>query len=181
MFDDFLFLASATLTICGAFSVVMSVNLMHSCIFLLTSLIGVSGLYLTLSADFLAATQLVVYVGGVVILMLFAIMLTGGSNNKTVNRFGITKVPPMGNFKTFFFGGLSAFIIALVILKMIANVSQKVIPGKPIPFETTVEKIGALLITDHVLAFEISSVLLLGALIGATLIARPQREKGETK
>ena len=51
---------------------------MHACIYLLMSLIGTAGLYFTLGADFLGATQLVVYVGGVVILMLFAVMLTGG-------------------------------------------------------------------------------------------------------
>ena len=61
---------------------------MHACVSLLTVLFGVAGLYATLSADFLAATQLVVYVGGVVILMLFAIMLTGGgsSNDNTFDR-----------------------------------------------------------------------------------------------
>lgn len=177
MFDNLIFLASAGLAIGGAFSVVAGTNLMHCCIYLLMSLIGVSGLYVTLSADFLAATQLVVYVGGVVILMLFAIMLTAGSDNKTVNRFGIIKVPPMGNFRTYFMGGLTATVIAMVILKLVANINKVIEPSKAQPFESTVEKIGTLLVTDHVLAFEISSVLLLGALIGAAVIARP-RVKG---
>ena len=175
MFDNFLFLSSAALTICGALAVVLSPKLMHACTYLLTTLVGVSGLYVTLSADFLAATQLVVYVGGVVILMLFAIMLTGGSDNKAVNKFGIEKVAPMGNAKTFTLAGFSALVMALVILKIIGNVN-KAAPSKELaPYESTVEKIGEMLITDHVLAFEISSVLLLGALIGAALIARPRR------
>jgi NADH-quinone oxidoreductase subunit J len=181
MFDNFIFLSSAALAIGGALSVVVSANLMHSCVYLLMSLIGVSGLYVTLSADFLAATQLVVYVGGIVILMLFAIMLTAGSDNKTVNRFGIVKVPPMGNLTTYFMGTLTATVIGCAILKLIMNVNQTTKIGSIPGYETTVEKIGTLLVTDHVLAFEISSVLLLGALIGAAVIARPRIEDEVTK
>ena len=102
MFSNTLFLVSTLLTIGGALAVVYSKNLMHACIYLLASLFGVAGLYACLGADFLAATQLVVYAGGVVILMLFAIMLTGGSSTK-VNRYGLEKIPSMGNSKTFFF------------------------------------------------------------------------------
>jgi NADH-quinone oxidoreductase subunit J len=181
MFDDFIFLSSAALAIGGALSVVVSANLMHSCIFLLMSLIGVSGLYLTLSADFLAATQLLVYVGGVVILMLFAVMLTAGSDNKTVNRFGIVKVPPMGSLKTYIMGALTALVMGCSILKLIMNINQTTKLGELPPFQSTVEQIGTLLVTDHVLAFEISSVLLLGALVGAAVIARPRLEDEVSK
>lgn len=90
MFGNTLFLLSAVLTLAGAFAVVYSKNLMHASIYLLASLFGVAGLYACLGADFLAATQLVVYAGGVIILMLFAIMLTGGTGNK-VNRYGLEK------------------------------------------------------------------------------------------
>ena len=176
MFDDFIFLSSAALAIGGALSVVVSANLMHSCIYLLMSLIGVSGLYLTLSADFLAATQLVVYVGGVVILMLFAVMLTAGSDNKTVNRFGIVKVPPMGSLKSYIMGALTALVMGCSVLKLIMNINQTAKLGVVPAFQSTVEQIGTLLVTDHVLAFEISSVLLLGALVGAAVIARPRIE-----
>ncbi|MBT7611512.1 MAG: NADH-quinone oxidoreductase subunit J [Bacteriovoracaceae bacterium] len=181
MFDNFIFLSSAALAIGGALSVVVSTNLMHSCIYLLMSLIGVSGLYVTLSADFLAATQLVVYVGGVVILMLFAIMLTAGSDNKTVNRFGIVKIPPMGNLKTYIMSLLTAGVMGCSVLKMIMNINQTTKLGELPPYSTTVEQIGTLLVTDHVLAFEISSVLLLGALVGAAVIARPRLENEVTK
>ena len=86
MFDDILFYISAFITCFGAILVVLERNLMHACIYLLMSLIGVSGLYFTLGADFIGATQLVVYVGGVIILMLFAVMLTGGGlENKKIS------------------------------------------------------------------------------------------------
>lgn len=175
MFSNTLFLASALLTIGGAMAVVYSKNLMHACIYLLASLFGVAGLYACIGADFLAATQLVVYAGGVVILMLFAIMLTGGTGNR-VNRFGLEKIPSMGNQKTYFFAGIAAVVSAAVIVKImipVLRVNPNVAPG---PNDATVEKIGTLLATDHILAFEISSVLLLGALIGAAVISRPRKE-----
>ncbi len=175
MFSNTLFLASALLTIGGAFAVVYSKNLMHACIYLLASLFGVAGLYACIGADFLAATQLVVYAGGVVILMLFAIMLTGGTSNKT-NRFGLEKIPAMGNQKTFFTAGFAALVSAMVIIKILIPVLSVNKTAVLSANESSVEKIGTLLATDHILAFEISSVLLLGALIGAAVISRPRKE-----
>ncbi len=176
MFNNFLFLCSAALALGGAFAVLWVKDLMHACIYLLASLVGVAGLYACIGAEFIAATQLVVYAGGVVILMLFAVMLTGGSANK-INRFGLEKIPGMGNAKTKAAAGVSAFIMALVLLKIIAGAliaqpSATVVAAN----DATVEKLGFLLATDHILAFEISSVLLLGSLIGAAIISRPRKE-----
>jgi len=175
VFSNTLFLASALLTLGGAFAVVYSKNLMHACIYLLASLFGVAGLYACIGADFLAATQLVVYAGGVVILMLFAIMLTGGTTNK-VNRFGLEKIPAMGNKKTFFTAGFAALVSAMIIFKILLPVFSENKVSTLAQNESSVEKIGTLLATDHILAFEISSVLLLGALIGAAVISRPRKE-----
>lgn len=174
MFIDIMFILSALLTLGGAFGVVASKNIMHSCVYLLGSLFGVAGLYAVLGADFLAATQLVVYAGGVVILMLFAIMLTGG-HREMVNKFGLDKIPSMGTARTFIIGTASSLVIGFVILKILASVMKSYAPGELPPFTSSVEKIGVLLATDHVLAFEISSVLLLGALVGAAVISRPRR------
>lgn len=176
MFTNTLFLLSAALTVGGAGAVVYSQNLMHACIYLLASFFGVAGLYACIGADFLAATQLVVYAGGVVILMLFAIMLTGGTSNK-INRYGLEKIAAMGNKKTYFFAGLTAVLAALVVLKIIANVLKSQPTNVLSANEPTVERIGTILATNHILAFEISSVLLLGALIGAAVISRPRKER----
>jgi NADH:ubiquinone oxidoreductase subunit 6 (subunit J) len=176
VFTNTLFLLSAVLTLGGAVAVVYSQNLMHACIYLLASFFGVAGLYACIGADFLAATQLVVYAGGVVILMLFAIMLTGGTGNN-INRYGLEKIAAMGNKKTYFFAGMTAIISSLVVLKIIANVLRAQPANAMVSANTTsVEKIGTVLATDHILAFEISSVLLLGALIGAAVISRPRKE-----
>lgn len=174
MFGSTLFIISALLTLGGAFMVVASKNLVHACVYLLASLFGVAGLYATLGADFLAATQLVVYAGGVIILMLFAIMLTGGSQD-IVNRFGLNKVAGMGTVRTYITAGLSVVVISLVVLKILANVIKSAQVGELPAFTATVDKIGTLLLTDHILAFEISSILLLGALIGAAVISRPRK------
>jgi NADH-quinone oxidoreductase subunit J len=175
-FAKIFFLLSAILTVGGAILVVVSKNLMHSCVYLLTSLLGVAGLYVTLSADFVAATQLMVYVGGVVILMLFAVMLTRGTESNTPNRFGLSKIPGMGNKKTYIIASVWTLVIASIVAMIIKNVNQGV-PSKvdSLNFISTVEALGALLVTDHILAFEFSSILLLGALVGAAIIARPKK------
>jgi len=185
MFDQVLFYISAFLTVFGAILVVLERNLMHSCIFLLTSLMGVAGLYLTLGAEFVAATQLVVYVGGVVILMLFAVMLTGGGLEEIKkNIVSVDLARSMGNLITYFWGALSAVVFLLVGGKILTSIySSAVIADSPKLFIKTVEEIGTKLLTDHVLMFEMSSVLLLGALIGAAVISRPSKvnifQKGE--
>ena len=176
MFTNTLFLLSAALTVGGAIAVVYSQNLMHACIYLLASFFGVAGLYACIGADFLAATQLVVYAGGVVILMLFAIMLTGGTGNN-INRYGLEKIAAMGNKKTYFFAGITAVLASLVVLKILANVLKAQPSTLLTANEPTVERIGTILATDHILAFEISSVMLLGALIGAAVISRPRKER----
>lgn len=175
MFANTLFLLSAVLTIAGALMVVIAKNLMHACVYLLATFFGIAGLYACLGADFLAATQLVVYAGGVIILMLFAIMLTGGTGNK-VNRYGLEKIPAMGNKKTYFTAGFAAIVSALVLVKLTMSVFRGTTPVANLANDPTVERIGTALATDHILAFEISSVLLLGALIGAAVISRPRKE-----
>lgn len=175
MFNEVLFLLSGLLTVFGALAVVFTKNLMHACVYLLASLFGVAGLYLTLGADFLAAAQIVVYAGGVVVLMLFAVMLTGGTV-KDAGRYAMLKVPSMGNAKTFSIAALGVLVALSMTTKIILGIGRSYDASKELPaFTSTVESIGTLLVTDHVLAFEISSVLLLGALVGAVVISRPRK------
>lgn len=177
MFAQFLFLASALLTVGGAIAVALTKNIMHSCIFLLASLIGMAGLYATLGADFVAVTQIMVYVGGIVILMLFAVMLTGGKDfvSRAQNLLGLA--PAMGNKWTYTVGLLVGLVFLLTNVKLIMNVVNTV-PAKTFgnEYPSTVNQLGHLLVKEHVLAFELSSVLLLGALVGAAIIARPKKQ-----
>jgi NADH-quinone oxidoreductase subunit J len=177
MFLQILFLLSAALTIGSAIAVAVTRNLMHSCIFLLGSLIGIAGLYATLGADFVAVTQIMVYVGGIVILMLFAVMLTGGKDfvSRAQNLLGLA--PSMGNKWTYALAGLVAVVFIFTNVNLIMNVANSMTSQQHgNEFPSTVNEIGHLLIKDHVLAFELSSVLLLGALVGAAIIARPRKQ-----
>jgi NADH-quinone oxidoreductase subunit J len=177
MFAQILFALSAILTVGGAIAVAVTKNLMHSCVFLLASLIGIAGLYATLGADFVAVTQIMVYVGGVVILMLFAVMLTGGKDfvSRAQNLLGLA--PTMGNKWTYTMGLFVGLVFLLTNVKLISSVLKttetRVIGNE---FPSTVNQLGHLLVKDHVLAFELSSVLLLGALVGAAIIARPRKQ-----
>ncbi len=178
MFALILFLMSALLTVGGAIMVAVTKNIMHSCIFLLASLIGMAGLYATLGADFVAVTQIMVYVGGIVILMLFAVMLTGGKDfvSRAQNLLGLA--PSMGNKWTYGVGILVGAVFLATNVGLIMNITT-VHANKDFAtaFPSTVNRIGHLLIKDHVLAFELSSVLLLGALVGAAIIARPKKQQ----
>lgn len=177
MFATLLFLMSALLTVGGAIAVAVTKNIMHSCIFLLVSLIGMAGLYATLGADFVAVTQIMVYVGGIVILMLFAVMLTGGKDfvSRAQNLLGLA--PAMGNKWTYSIGLFVGAVFFLTNVKLIMSL-VKTFPAKEFgnEYPSTVSQIGQLLVKDHVLAFELSSVLLLGALVGAAIIARPRKQ-----
>lgn len=177
MFVNFLFIISALLTVGGAILVATTKNIMHSCIFLLASLIGIAGLYATMEADFVAVTQIMVYVGGIVILMLFAVMLTGGKDfvSRAQNLLGLA--PAMGNKWTFGTGIFVGLVFLSTNIYLLMNVF-KLYPKKEFGpgFPSTVSGIGHLLIKEHVLAFELSSVLLLGALVGAAMIARPKKQ-----
>lgn len=176
MFLNLLFLCSALLTLGGAVMVLVTKNIMHSCIFLLGSLIGVAGLYATLGADFVAVTQIMVYVGGIVILMLFAVMLTGGKDfvSKAQSLLGL--VPSMGNTYTYVVGSLVALVFLFTNIQLFKKLALFSTLKNDGSFSSTVSQIGNLLLKEHVLAFEISSVLLLGALIGAAVIARPRQQ-----
>ncbi len=178
MFDSFLFYLSAFLTCFGAILVVLERNLMHACIYLLMSLIGTAGLYFTLGADFLGATQLVVYVGGVVILMLFAVMLTGGGLENKKDRLAnlLSYVPPMGGMKSYVWGGVTAVLFLSFSINLTSKLMRSFEINGNLKIGPTVEQIGIKLLTDHVLMFELSSVLLLGALIGTAIISRPSKE-----
>jgi len=178
MFIEFLFISSALVTVGCAIGILATKNLMHSCVFLLGTLLGIAGLYVTLGADFIAAAQIMVYMGGVVILMLFAVMLTGGKDFMSKAQRLLGLAPTMGSKFTYGLGVVTAIVFVLTNIKLLwtvfGNITTKEVGND---FHSTVNQLGHLLVKDHVLAFEISSVLLLGALVGAAIIARPRKNK----
>ncbi len=178
MFLNLLFLTSALLTVGCSVAVLAVKNLMHACVFLLGALIGIAGLYATLGADFVAVTQIMVYVGGVVILMLFAVMLTGGKDHVSKTQKLKSLIPAMGNKTSYLIGCLTALVFFLTQGYLVSKLLGSIEVQKQVDtFSPTVQELGELLITNHVLPFELSSVLLLGALVGAAIIARPRKAR----
>ncbi len=147
-------------TIASAFKVVHSHNLIYSALSLLLTLFGVTALYVFLWADFLAGVQIVVYIGGILILLLFGIMLTHKITSIQITQLNMQRGA----------AGASAFGILMILLWMIFKTPWAV--GSASEPVGTVREIGILLLSDYLLPFEVASVLLLAALIGAAMLSR---------
>jgi NADH-quinone oxidoreductase subunit J len=160
-----IFAGIVLVTLGSAFVVVTAQNLVRSAFALLFTLSGVAGLYVYLAADFLAATQIIVYVGGILVLILFGVMLT----NKIVSVELYQGSARIGRSVLLF--GAILFILFSVIF------NTRWLAGGVPAMEPTTREIGRLFMTDFILPFEVVSVLLLAALIGAVLIARREVRK----
>jgi NADH-quinone oxidoreductase subunit J len=160
---DVVFWVFAILTVGSAGVVVLARSLIYNAFALLFTFFGVAGLYVLLGADFLAAAQLLVYVGGILVLLLFGVMLT----HKLYDLDLKTETTQRG----------PGLIVAVGIFIIIAAVAFKTDwPGRErLPAPTTRE-IGQLFLGEYLLAFEAASVLLLVALIGAAMIVRRKKE-----
>ncbi len=161
------FYALAFLIIAAAIFVVTSKNIFHSAIYLILALFGVAGIYVLLQAPFLAAAQVLIYVGAVSMLMIFAIMLTARIADQTI-RHTNEQVPT----------GLLVSLGLLAVIVYSLWQTPFAISSDPMP-EGAGGTLGKLLLTQFALPFEIVSVLLLGALIGAVVIAKKDSVRRE--
>ena len=158
--SDIAFWVIVGITIGSAFMVVQSKSLLYSAYALLFTFIGVTGLYIFLWADFLAVVQVVVYVGGILVLIIFGIMLTNKITSVNISHTSMQK--SMGAVVVIAFMGLLGYMILSTPWLVLSNAE---------PSDTT-SAIGRLLLMDYLLPFEAVSLLLLGALIGATTLSR---------
>ena len=158
--SDIAFLVIVGITIGSAFMVVQSKSLLYSAYALLFTFIGVTGLYIFLWADFLAIVQVVVYVGGILVLIIFGIMLTNKITSVNISHTSMQK--SVGAVVVIGFIGLLGYMILNTPWLVLSNAE---------PSDTT-SAIGRLLLMDYLLPFEAVSLLLLGALIGATTLSR---------
>jgi NADH:ubiquinone oxidoreductase subunit 6 (subunit J) len=154
----------AAMTIASAAVVVFARNIIRSAFALLFTFFGVAGLYAFLGADFLAATQMVIYVGGILVLVLFGVMLT----HKLYDL----------NLRSETYQFFPALVVAIAVFSMLATVLLRTQwhSGAQPDVEPTTAVIGNLLMNDFILPFEVASVLLLIALIGAAKIVRRRSE-----
>lgn len=153
----------AGLTIISAVMVVYSKKLLNSAIALLFTLFGVAGLYVFLWADFLAAVQVVVYIGGILILIIFGIMLTNRITTVYISHSNIQQG----------YGGIIVVILMGFLGWMIVKTPW--LQKQALEPEQTVATIGRLILTDYLMPFEVASILLLGALIGAATLSRSEK------
>ena len=154
------FLGVSLLVIFSAFGVVISPNLVHSAVALLFTLFGVAGLYIFLYADFMAATQVVIYVGGILVLIIFGVMLTNKIDTPSIASSSSNQV----------IGSIVSFSLFLFQLAVIFTTDWKA--SDNLLTEGTVRPIGLMLLNKYLLPCELVSILLLGALIGASVLSR---------
>ncbi|MGB8658319.1 MAG: NADH-quinone oxidoreductase subunit J [Candidatus Zixiibacteriota bacterium] len=155
-----IFYILAAIIIGSAVMVVTMKNIFHSALFLVLCFFGVAGIYVLLSAEFLAAVQVLIYVGAITVLMIFAIMLTARLYSAKIRQSNEQVIPGL-------------IIVGALLAATVFSLSKTAwkLSTEPVDLQPTAS-IGRLLLTTYVLPFEIVSVVLLTALIGAIIIAR---------
>jgi NADH-quinone oxidoreductase subunit J len=162
---DIVFYVFAFITVVSAFIVVFSKNMIYAAFSLLFTFFGVAGLYVLLRADFLAVTQVLIYVGGILTLLLFGVMLTNKVINVEIKGGSLHAVP--------------ALILVAIVAGTLAGLFYSTWRTVPTPVEAgtgTIKPIGEMLMKGYVLPFEVASVILLVALMGAAFTARRDRK-----
>ncbi|HSA60104.1 MAG TPA: NADH-quinone oxidoreductase subunit J [bacterium] len=160
---DAAFLLIAGFTIVSAAGVAFSRKVLYSAFSLLGTLAGAAGFFILLSSDFIAVTQVLIYVGGILILIIFAVMLT--------NKIGDVKLTnQVVNYKVAV--PISVALAIFLISTLTSGVwVEKDAPGAS-PYTSMVAPIGNALLKEYLLPFEVVSIVLLGALVGAMVIVR---------
>jgi NADH-quinone oxidoreductase subunit J len=155
------FAALGAVLLASALAVVLTKNLFHSLLYLALSLTATAGIFLTLDAEFLAAIQLLLYAGGVVTIVVFAIVVTERLVGDRITQTS----------RHLFNGAIVAGAVLVAVVSIIRRVP---LPDRPPPMPGDVTRaIGQALFTRFVLPFELLGMLFLAALLGAIYFARP--------
>ncbi len=158
--EPLVFFALSGLTLAASLAIAFSKNLVYSAFALLGSLGGTAGLFILLGADFVGVIQVLVYVGGILVLYLFAVLMTSGIADVKLSN-------PMTSWKI----AVPAFLIFTgLLVKLIF--STRWLLSDQITFQPTTAEIGEALLKEYLLPFELISILLLATLVGAVALAR---------
>ncbi len=171
--SEVLFVITAVLTLGGGLGVVVTRNVVHAALFLLLSLIAVAGLYLLLFAEFLALVQVLIYGGAIIIVLLFAIMLT---RSEEYPRISDNPQWPLA-----IVAGLAVFGVLAASFLWQRPPDSLVRDGEVVAVEAQgpgLAKLGESLFTEWAVPFEVASLVLLVALIGAIIIAQADGKEG---
>jgi NAD(P)H-quinone oxidoreductase subunit 6 len=155
----------AGMVVTSAAGVALAPNILYSAFALLGALAGVAGLYFYLSADFLGIAQLLIYIGGILVLILFAVLLT--------NRIGEMNIT---NLSTGLMVGAPAAVAVIGLLVKLAL--QTPYPTTEPVAAPTVARLGDAFLKEYLMPFEFASLVLLMALVGAMVIARRAAKEG---
>lgn len=162
--NDIVFLCITVMTVLPCLFVVLSRNILYSAFALFFTFLGTSGLYFFIGADFLAITQVIIYIGGVSVILLFAILLT-----RNIDRIKESNAHHMKRLVLSGIGSavlLTLFMYALTVTEWTGQGSN----ATSYP-DVTVKSLGQLLLTKYLLPFEVVSILLLAVLVGSLVIA----------
>jgi NADH-quinone oxidoreductase subunit J len=171
--EQAVFLFTSFLILFSAFMMVTRQNLVHAALYLIVALFGVAVVFVLLDAGFLAVVQVLVYIGAIAILMIFAVMLTRGDVARE-------QEPVNAGF------GWALMLAALFCFGLIILIGQWPAVNSQAPVlsadTNTVLDLGTALVSPdgYVIPFEVASVLLLAALIGALVVARPQKKNSRS-
>jgi len=162
---EILFLIIAVFTLISAIQVVTTKNLVHAALWLIVALFGVAATFVLLNAPFLAVVQVVVYIGAIAILMIFAVMLTRNMMQESVPQFN----------KNYTFAALLGFVLFVGLTVIVLNSGTGDINLPTLASDADpISDLGIALVSPnaYIIPFELASVLLLAALIGSIVIAR---------
>ena len=166
MISSALFYAIAAVTVLSSLGVAFSTNVVYSAFSLMGALLGAAGLYVFLGADFVAAVQLLVYVGGILVLTLFAIMLTHQISEVAVSNRSVGWLPALALI--LIAGGAMGWAILHAPWKVAESVADHP-PGAGATYG-----IGDAFLNAYLLPFELASIVLLTALVGAIVLSRKE-------
>jgi NADH-quinone oxidoreductase subunit J len=170
-----IFALSTVVCLAGALVTVAAKNPIRGAVGLLATILGIAGLFLKLEAQFLAAIQLIVYAGAVVVLFVFVIMLLGPDAGSDTDRRGRGKIAR--TFGALLVGGSAIWALFL----FMAQAGSATRFGAPAAGHGTVEAVGTLIFTKGLVPFELATVLLIVAAVGAIGVARSRPTKRDTK
>jgi len=163
------FVVCAVIVVAGALGVVLARNPVHAALMLVMTLFGVAVLFVNLEAHFLAAVQVIVYAGAIVVLFLFVIMLLG------VDRADDLSIEPITGQRQIAVGlGVATFVLGLAFL-VVATDGATGARGAVEPVDeasSNISQLARVLFTDYVFAFELTGVLLTVAVVGAVVLTR---------
>jgi NAD(P)H-quinone oxidoreductase subunit 6 len=152
----------AIITVGSAVVVAFSRNIIYSAFSLLGTFAGVAGLYVFLGADFVAAVQVLIYVGGILVLILFAVMLTHRITDVEITNRAVGRLPGL-------------MVVGVFLALLIQTIRETPwVKVKELAHQPTTARIGDLFLEHYLLPFELASLVLLAAMIGAVVLSRKE-------